>query len=95
MVFNYVACIGATMAPVSFISGEKQQKQKQESNSKSLAVLLGVFFVVASAALAANGYITYQSEVEEQKRLQGLESTYLPAEQIYLRYTRAENHCRN
>ncbi|MFG6356021.1 MAG: pilus assembly protein PilM [Acetatifactor sp.] len=84
--FNYVACIGATMAPVSFISGEKQQKQKQESNSKSLAVLLGVFFVVASAALAANGYITYQSEVEEQKRLQGLESTYLPAEQIYLRY---------
>ena len=84
--FNYVACIGATMAPVSFISGEKQQKQKQESNSKSLAVLLGVFFVVASAALAANGYITDQSEVEEQKRLQGLESTYLPAEQIYLRY---------
>lgn len=84
--FNYVACIGATMAPVSFISGEKQQKQKQESNSKSLAVLLGVFFVVASAALAANGYITYQSELEEQKRLQGLENTYLPAEQIYLRY---------
>lgn len=84
--FNYVACIGATMAPVSFISGEKQQKQKQESNSKSLAVLMGVFFVVASAALAANGYITYQSELEEQKRLQGLENTYLPAEQIYLRY---------
>ncbi len=85
--FNYVACIGATMAPVSFISGDKQQKQKQESSSKSLVVLLGVFFVVASAALAANGYITYQSALEEQKRLQGLESTYLPAEQIYLRYT--------
>lgn len=84
--FNYVACIGATMAPVSFISREKQQKQQKESNSKSLAVLLGVFFVAASAALAANGYLTYQSALEEQKRLQGLESTYLPAEQIYLRY---------
>lgn len=84
--FNYVACIGATMAPVSFISSEKQQKQKKESNSNSLAVLLGIFFVAASAALAANGYMTYQSALEEQKRLQGLESTYLPAEQIYLRY---------
>lgn len=84
--FNYVACIGASMAPVSFISSEKQQKQKKESDNNSLAVLLGVFFVVASAALAANGYITYQSALDEQKRLQGLESTYLPAEQIYLKY---------
>lgn len=85
--FNYVACIGATMAPVSFISSEKQKKQQKESNSKSLAVLLGVFFVVASAALAANGYMAYKEALEEQKRLQGLESTYLPAEQIYQRYT--------
>lgn len=85
--FNYVACIGATMAPVSFISSEKQKKQQKESNSKSLAVLLGVFFVVASAALAANGYIAYKEALEEQKRLQGLENTYLPAEQIYQRYT--------
>lgn len=84
--FNYVACIGATMAPVSFISSEKQQKIKKESNSNSLAVLLGIFFVVAAGALAANGYMTYQEAVEEQKRLQGLESTYLPAEQIYQRY---------
>lgn len=85
--FNYVACIGATMAPVSFISSEKQKKQQKETNSKSLAVLLGVFFVVASAALAANGYMAYKEALEEQKRLQGLESTYLPAEQIYQRYT--------
>lgn len=84
--FNYVACIGASMAPVSFISSERQQKKKKETNSTSLAVLLGVFFVVASAALAANGYIAYQEAKEEQKRLQGLESTYIPAEQIYQRY---------
>lgn len=84
--FNYVACIGATMAPLSLISSEKQQKLKKESNSNSLAVLLGIFFVVASAALAANGYVTYNEAKEEQKRLQGLESTYLPAEQIYQRY---------
>lgn len=84
--FNYVACIGATMAPVGFISTEKQKKQQKQSNSNSLAVLVGIFFVVASAALVANGYMAYQSELEEQKRLQGLESTYLPAEQIYQRY---------
>lgn len=85
--FNYVACIGATMAPLGFISPEKQQKQqKQQSNSNSMAVLVGVFFVVASAALGANGYMTYQSALGEQKRLQGLESTYFPAEQIYLKY---------
>ena len=84
--FNYVACIGASMASVSFISSEKQQKKKKETNNNSLAVLLGVFFVVASAALAANGYIAYQEAKEEQKRLQGLESTYIPAEQIYQRY---------
>lgn len=84
--FNYVACIGATMAPVGFISTEKQKKQQKQSNSNSLAVLVGIFFVVASAALAANGYMSYQSALEEQKRLQGLESTYLPAEQIYQRY---------
>lgn len=85
--FNYVACIGATMAPVSFISSEKQKKQQKETNSKSLAVLLGVFFAVASAALAASGYVAYKEALEEQKRLQGLENTYLPAEQIYQRYT--------
>lgn len=85
--FNYVACIGATMAPVSFISSEKQKKQQKETNSKSLAVLLGIFFVVASAALAASGYMAYKEALEEQKRLQGLENTYLPAEQIYQRYT--------
>lgn len=85
--FNYVACIGATMAPLGFISPEKQQKQqKQQSNSNSTAVLVGIFFVVASAALAANGYMTYQSALEEQKRLKGLESTYLPAEQIYQKH---------
>lgn len=84
--FNYVACIGATMAPLSLISSEKQQKLKKESNNNSLAVLVGIFFVVASAALAANGYVTYNEAKEEQKRLQGLESTYLPAEQIYQRY---------
>lgn len=89
--FNYVACIGATIAPVGFIASEKQQKQQQEANSKSLCVLLGVFFVVASAALAASGYVTYQEAVEEQKRLQGLESTYIPAEQIYQKYVAATN----
>ncbi len=85
--FNYVACIGASMAPVNFLSSDKQQKQKQEANSGSLTVLLGIFFVVASAALTANGYIAYQEAKEEQKRLQGLESTYIPAEQIYQKYT--------
>lgn len=89
--FNYVACIGATMAPVGFIASEKQQKQQKEANSKSLCVLLGVFFVVASAALAASGYMTYQEAAEEQKRLQGLESTYIPAEQIYQKYVAATN----
>ncbi len=84
--FNYVACIGASMAPVSFINSEKQQKQKKESNNGSLTALVGVFFVVASAALGANGYMTYQEAREEQKRLQGLESTYIPAEQIYQKY---------
>lgn len=84
--FNYVACIGASMAPLGFISSDKQQKQKKEADNNSLAVLLGVFFVVASGALAANGYMAYQEAKEEQKRLQGLESTYIPAEQIYQRY---------
>ncbi|MDE6518411.1 MAG: hypothetical protein K2L18_11300, partial [Acetatifactor sp.] len=84
--FNYVACIGASMAPVSFIGSEKQQKQKKETNNNSLTVLVGVFFVVASAALAANGYVAYQEAKEEQKRLQGLESTYIPAEQVYQKY---------
>ncbi len=85
--FNYVACIGASMASVSFINSEKQQKQQKEVNNNSLAVLLGVFFVVASGALAANGYTAYEEAREEQKRLQGLESTYIPAEQIYQKYT--------
>ncbi|MDE5891525.1 MAG: pilus assembly protein PilM [Acetatifactor sp.] len=89
--FNYVAAIGASMAPVSVISSEKKQKMQKETNSKSLAVLLGVFFVLASAALAANGYLMYQSQLEEQKRLQGLETTYLPAEQIYQRYVAMSN----
>ncbi len=84
--FNYVACIGASMASVSFINSEKQQKQQKEANNNSLAVLLGVFFVVASGALAANGYTVWQEAREEQKRLQGLESTYIPAEQIYQKY---------
>ena len=84
--FNYVACIGATIAPVGFVSSDKQKKQQSETNSKSLAVLIGIFFVVASAALAANGYMTYKEAVDEESRLKSLESTYIPAEQIYQRY---------
>ena len=83
---RYIACIGAALAPVGFISEEKKKTDTKEVNYKSGTVLAALFFIVASVALAVLGMSQYNEVKMEQARLQRLETTYMPAESVYHLY---------
>ncbi|MCH5274831.1 MAG: pilus assembly protein PilM [Lachnospiraceae bacterium] len=83
---RYIASIGAAIAPVGFINEEKKKSDSKDVNFKNITVLVGVFFVAASAALAVLGLTRYNEVKTEQARLQRLEATYMPAESVYHLY---------
>ena len=83
---RYIASIGAAIAPVGFVNEEKKKADKQNVNYKNLSVLMGVFFVVVSAALSVLALAEYNDAKTEQLRLQRLEAEYGPAESVYNTY---------
>lgn len=83
---RYIACIGAGIAPVGFISEEKKKSNSKDVNYKNVTILAGLFFVAASAALAVLGMTRYNEVKAEEARLQRLEATYAPAESVYHQY---------
>lgn len=83
---RYIAGIGAAYDPVGFINEEKKKSDIKNVNYKNAAVLLGIFFAVASAALCMFVMTRYNEVMTEQKRLQRLEAEYLPAEAVYNTY---------
>lgn len=83
---RYIAGIGAAYDPVGFINEEKKKSDIKNVNYKNAAVLLGIFFAVASAALCMFAMTRYNEVMTEQKRLQRLEAEYLPAEAVYNTY---------
>ncbi len=87
----YVACFGAAIAPVGFINEEKKKQDAQEMNYRNVAVLSGIFFVVAAAALCVLSITRYNEAKEEETRLARLEAEYGPAENVYNTYNQIQN----
>lgn len=87
----YVACFGAAIAPVGFINEEKKKSDAQELNYRNVAVLSGIFFAVAAAALCVLSITRYKEANAEQKRLLRLEAEYAPAEKVYNTYNNIQN----
>lgn len=83
---RYIASIGAALAPVGFVNEEKKKADKQNVNYKNVSVLIGIFFVVVSAALSVLALAEYSDAKAEQLRLQRLEAEYGPAEAVYNTY---------
>lgn len=83
---RYIACIGAAIAPVGFVNEEKKKSDLQSVNYRNVAVLSGVFCVVAAVALCIPALVNYNEALEEQKTLKRLEAEYAPAENVYQTY---------
>lgn len=83
---RYIACVGASIAPVGFVNEEKKKSELQNVNYRNVAILSGVLFVVLSAALTFIGAVGYNEAKAEQKRLLNLQTQYEPAEKIYNTY---------
>lgn len=83
---RYVACIGAAIAPVGFVSEEKKKTELQNVNYRNVAILAGVFFALLSAAFIVLGKMELSDAKAEQKRLQDLQRQYEEAEKVYNTY---------
>ncbi|MDE5803472.1 MAG: pilus assembly protein PilM [Lachnospiraceae bacterium] len=86
----YVACFGAAIAPVGFINEDKKKQDAQATNYRNVAILSGIFFVLASAALCALSIMRYNDAKSEQQRLARLEAEYGPAEAVYNTYNQIQ-----
>ena len=86
-IFNFVSCIGATFAPVGFISKEKKSKEKKETDFTMATILLVVAVILASAAMIMISYLDYNSEVNREAELKKKEQLYLKSEETYIAYS--------
>ena len=87
----YTACFGAALAPVGFINEEKRKQDAQTTNYRNVAILSGIFFVVAAAALCVLSITRYNEAKAEEQRLTRLEAEYGPAENVYNTYNQIQD----
>ncbi len=85
-IFNFVSCIGATFAPVGFVSREKKAKEKKETDFTMVTILLIVAVILVSAAMSMLSYLDYKKAQDEEAELMRLEQTYKKSEQVYYTY---------
>lgn len=83
---RYIACVGASIAPVGFVSEEKKKSELQNVNYRNVAILSGVFFAVLSAAFVIMGKAELGEVKAEQNRLLDLQKQYEEAEKVYNTY---------
>lgn len=88
---DYVACIGATFAPIGFAQKERKEregsgKEHNRTSFRASAILIALFTIAAVGLLGFVSYNDYQMALDEQQKLKVLESRYLEAEQTYLAY---------
>lgn len=86
-IFNFVSCIGATFAPVGFISKEKKTKEKKETDYTLVTIMTVVAVILVSAALTMISYLQYDTEVKREADLKKKEEQYLRAEKVYQEYS--------
>ncbi len=83
---RYIACVGASIAPVGFVNEEKKKSELQNVNYRNVAILSGVFFAVLSVAFVIMGKAELGDVKTEQKRLLDLQKQYEEAEKVYNTY---------
>lgn len=83
---KYISNIGATFAPVGFYNEEKKKSDIQNVNYRIIALCSAGFFLVVSVVVAALALMRYSDALQEQQRLQRLETEYAPAEVVYSTY---------
>lgn len=86
-IFNFVSCIGASFAPVGFISKEKKAKQKKEMDYTPIIVLTLLLVLIACALMLVTSHTKVQEAEAEEQRLLALETKYKKSEQTYIAYT--------
>lgn len=95
---RYIACLGAAVAPVGFISDKKEDRKKgkeqeQAESKNAVKVLAGC--LAASAALLLVGTIPYATEsMQKKENYQKLEalSSNIPIYQEYVQTKNADNY---
>ena len=84
--YNYVASIGAIYAPVGFFSKAKANRSKNQTNFKTLSILVAILSVVVAGVLLAKGYMDRKTAADENAELKATEARYLESERIYNQY---------
>lgn len=84
--YNYVSCIGASIAPVSLISSDKKAAVKSQATSPLVIAVAGLFFAAASIALATISILNYKAAKDKETELQEKEALYLPYEAQFNKY---------
>jgi len=83
---DYVACIGAAMAPVhfSYAQDDGQQKQSDGVDALRLTVILCIGCVVIGIAMAASALLPYLDEKEKQEEYNEIIEELQPVYEVYL-----------
>ncbi|MCM1088518.1 MAG: PilN domain-containing protein [Muribaculaceae bacterium] len=91
---EYLACIGASISPLGFLSEEEEKKKKKasvellpdEKGMFILSIIICVGGVILAGALAGVSLFGYYSEQKEQVRLKNRIAELEPIETVYLEY---------
>lgn len=89
---EYLACIGAAMAPLGFATEDERSKKvsvemlPDKANLMPLAIVICVGGIIIGGALGAVSIMGYNSAVNEQVRMNNRIAELEPVEKIYLDY---------
>ena len=86
-IYNFVSCIGASFAPVGFISKEKKAKQKKEMDYTPIIVLTVLLVLIVCAVMLLTSRTKVQQAEQKEQELLALEERYKKSEQTYIAYT--------
>lgn len=93
---EYLACIGAAMAPLGFATEDERSKKASvevlpdKANLLPLAIVICVGGIIVAGALAAVSIMGYQTAVNEQVRMNKRIAELEPVEAIYKEYLQAQ-----
>ncbi len=83
--YNYVACIGATFAPVGFYSEQKEKKEKHKTNYASASILVAILTLVVVGTGITKAVLDYKTQENDNRDLKATEARYLESEKVYLK----------
>lgn len=82
----FVAPIGATVAPVSFVDEESKKNDIKTVNYRTATILSALLILVAAAAMVLLSYMPYKDAQDRNNTLVQKEKAYMEAEEVYKDY---------